>query len=147
MESLRELSPYDYLALWNLAQDLQKAGEITAGFFWPPELLMAEFQTHRSWGVFSEKDLAALLIFKEQSAAFEILTLVTHPDFRGRGLMQALIKKLQGQVSVSQEIWLEVHIENISARNLYEKMGFIVTAERPKYYRDGKSALAMSWKP
>jgi ribosomal-protein-alanine N-acetyltransferase len=113
--------------------------------------LIAEFQSQRSLGLFSEDQLAALLIFKEQPAAFEVLTLVTHPDFRGRGYMKRLLETLQSQVSInrdgSQEIWLEVHTENISARNLYEKMGFTVTAVRPRYYRDGKGAYAMIWKP
>jgi len=143
--------PGDYLLVWSLAKDLERAGEISAGFFWPPELLIAEFQSQRSFGFFTEDQLAALLIFKEQPAAFEVLTLVTHPDFRGRGYMKQLLQALQTQASASsnnsQEIWLEVHTENISARNLYEKMGFTVSAVRPRYYRDGKGAYAMVWKP
>lgn len=147
MEELRTLRPEDYLAVWSLAKDLERSGEIHAGFFWPPELLIAEFQTQRSFGILTEGQVAALLIFKEQVAAIEILALVTHPDFRGRGYMKRILEKLQSLVVYPQEIWLEVHCENLSARNLYEKMGFKVTGERPRYYRDGNAAYVLSWKP
>lgn len=41
------------------------------------------------------------------------------------------------------QVVLEVRKSNIPAIKLYEGMGFKVAGERPKYYKDGETALIM----
>ena len=43
-----------------------------------------------------------------------------------------------------KKVFLEFHERNISARRLYEKLGFEKISERERYYRDGGRAILMS---
>lgn len=85
---------------------------------------------------------------------FEIDMTMTDKHFVKMGIMQGLIKKLilkltqkpQGQNPEGSEIWLEVHKNNVSAINLYEKQGFDIVGRRPRYYPDGGEAVLMNLK-
>ena len=47
------------------------------------------------------------------------------PEYQGRGLSKPLLRKsLDFAKEIGQQIKLEVHEQNIPARNLYEKYGF-----------------------
>jgi ribosomal protein S18 acetylase RimI-like enzyme len=62
------------------------------------------------------------------------------PEFRGAGVGQRLIEQLQDEAAASGRI-LSIHVEihNRAAR-LYERLGFVVAAERGVYRR-------MEWSP
>lgn len=144
---VRDLKLEDHLTLWQFAKELEQRGQVTAAFFWPPELVVAELQTHSGVGAFhSNGDLIAYILYRRLPQVREIISLVTHPDHRKQGIMESLLKSFQEQLPLGEEIWLEVHSENLSARNLYEKLGFKKLGERPKYYRDGASAIVMGWR-
>ena len=82
-------------------------------------------------------DEGSLLMISHVLDEIEILTILTHPDFRGQGKAKALLEHL---ISYAKEnnvtkIFLEVNIENQPAISLYEKMGFIKTGVRKNYYK------------
>lgn len=70
----------------------------------------------------------------------DMMNVAVHPDFRRRGVGEALILELiaalkeQGNHCLS----LEVRASNEPARNLYEKLGFRQVGLRPNYYRNPK---------
>ena len=72
--------------------------------------------------------------------------IVTHKDFRGRGiatrLFDALLKELKEQGIV--KVFLEVEHDNVPAIALYEKSGFTKYGHRRDYYGPGKDAVLMS---
>ena len=72
--------------------------------------------------------------------------IVTHKDFRGRGiatrLFDALLKELKEQGIV--KVFLEVEHDNAPAIALYEKSGFTKYGHRRDYYGPGKDAVLMS---
>ena len=72
--------------------------------------------------------------------------IVTHKDFRGRGiatrLFDALLKKLKEQGIA--KVFLEVEHDNAPAIALYEKSGFTKYGHRRDYYGPGKDAVLMS---
>ena len=72
--------------------------------------------------------------------------IVTHNDFRGRGiatrLFDALLKELKEQGIV--KVFLEVEHDNAPAIALYEKSGFTKYGHRRDYYGPGKDAVLMS---
>lgn len=146
-ESIRNLVLEDYLNLWNFGKELERRGQINAGFFWPPELLVAELQTHRGLGLFFDGELRAFILYRTMGEVWEVISLVTHPDFRGMGYMKRLLTTLRAQMPPPYEMWLEVHESNASAWNLYKKMGFKEVGRRPKYYKDGGTAIVLSWGP
>jgi ribosomal-protein-alanine N-acetyltransferase len=70
----------------------------------------------------------------------DMMNVAVHPDFRRRGIAEALVMALcaalkeQGSVSLT----LEVRASNDPAKALYEKLGFEQVGRRPNYYRNPK---------
>lgn len=76
-----------------------------------------------------------------------VATIGTHPDFRGRGIGQGLLSRglLSAYQRGAQLAYLEVRKGNLTAQRLYERFGFKVVGERPRYYQDNnEDALLMT---
>ena len=67
-----------------------------------------------------------------------MMNVAVHPEYRRQGIGEALVMALirQLQQTGSRNLSLEVRTSNVSARNLYEKLGFIQVGKRPRYYRN-----------
>jgi ribosomal-protein-alanine N-acetyltransferase len=67
-----------------------------------------------------------------------ISTIAVHPDWRGRGLGEALLASMLklGMELGAKESVLEVRISNKVAIGLYRKYGYKVLTRRKRYYRD-----------
>jgi ribosomal-protein-alanine N-acetyltransferase len=82
-------------------------------------------------------------IFGEES---HIVTIASHPDWRGHGLGERLLTDMlsamqaQGVVDAT----LEVRAGNAPAIGLYTKFGFEEVGRRPRYYPDGEDALLLT---
>lgn len=77
-------------------------------------------------------------------------TIATHPDYRRRGVAEALMRQAlrdaarQGAV----QALLEVRRGNLPAQALYTKFGFKQTGVRPRYYQDNQEdAFLMTLDP
>lgn len=72
----------------------------------------------------------------------EILKIVVAKSYRQQGigytLMCNVLDRLKG--NGSQTVFLEVRSENVPAKKLYEKNGFVKINQRQKYYSDGADA-------
>ncbi|MDR2727818.1 MAG: ribosomal protein S18-alanine N-acetyltransferase [Chitinispirillales bacterium] len=75
-----------------------------------------------------------------------ILEVVIDPQYRNKGLGEALIKHLLREAAAAGAsiALLEVRVSNHSAIRVYEKCGFKRDAPRIGYYQDGEDALLMS---
>ncbi|UYL08486.1 GNAT family N-acetyltransferase [Bdellovibrio sp. SKB1291214] len=113
-------------------------------FYWPADMLGAEMATAEAVGIFEGEELAGFILYREVPGAWEISLVATHPKFQRRGLMEKLIQHLIAAKGQRRELWLEVHESNHSAQKLYEKLGFKLTGRRPRYYKDGATALLYS---
>lgn len=82
-------------------------------------------------------DEGSLLMISHVLDEIEILTILTHPNFRGQGKAKALLEHLISYAKENnvRQIFLEVNIENQPAISLYEKMGFTKTGVRKNYYK------------
>ena len=76
-----------------------------------------------------------------------IATIATHPDFRRRGIAQALLAHVleiaadEGAISS----FLEVRESNLGAQALYRKFGYEPTGRRVRYYKDNdEDAILMT---
>jgi ribosomal-protein-alanine N-acetyltransferase len=72
------------------------------------------------------------------------------PEYRGRGLGERMMHELIARAAVrgARRMTLEVRATNVTAQNLYRKLGFITApgAVRKGYYTDtGEDAIVM-WK-
>ena len=68
----------------------------------------------------------------------DMMNIAVHPDFRRRGIAEALVIALVEELKKQESrcLTLEVRASNESAQKLYEKLGFSQIGRRPKYYRN-----------
>jgi ribosomal-protein-alanine N-acetyltransferase len=75
-----------------------------------------------------------------------LLKIAVAPPWRRRGIATRLLDFCFGlaQRRNARKVYLEVRRSNVSALNLYSKIGFQIIGTRPKYYTDtGEDALTM----
>jgi len=75
----------------------------------------------------------------------EIKTICVMPQERGKGYAKLLCAEAIDVISglSAKKIFLEVAENNISALNLYKKLGFEVYGKREKYYANGDAAILL----
>lgn len=75
-----------------------------------------------------------------------VVSIAVLPQFRHRGVAQAIIKKaLEGMdYYKAKQCFLEVRVTNDVAISLYKKLGFEVTRTINGYYSDGEDAYVMT---
>ena len=68
----------------------------------------------------------------------DMMNVAVRPEFRRRGIAEALILALIEALKARQShcLTLEVRDSNASARALYEKLGFLEVGRRKNYYRN-----------
>jgi ribosomal-protein-alanine N-acetyltransferase len=72
----------------------------------------------------------------------EILSIAVAPQQRGRGLSRELFLTHLGHLAGRgvRTVFLEVEENNMPARRLYDRTGFAVVGQRPRYYKDADGA-------
>ena len=76
----------------------------------------------------------------------DVMNVAVHPDFRRRGIAEALVNALVAELKAieSRCLTLEVRASNDPAIGLYEKLGFAEIGRRKNYYRNPREdALIM----
>ena len=70
----------------------------------------------------------------------DMMNIAVHPDFRRRGLAEALVTRLVTELRQKQVrcLTLEVRASNDPAIALYRKLGFVQVGRRLNYYRNPK---------
>ena len=68
----------------------------------------------------------------------DMMNVAVHPDFRRRGIAEALVKRLVEDLKAMEShcLTLEVRASNAPAIALYEKLGFSQIGRRKNYYRN-----------
>ena len=68
----------------------------------------------------------------------DVMNVAVHPDFRRRGIAEALVNSLETELNDigSHCLTLEVRASNAPAVSLYEKLGFAEIGRRKNYYRN-----------
>lgn len=84
--------------------------------------------------------IAGLLSGRAVDGEAEILTLCVAPAMRRSGVASALLGTFQDRAPTHVRTVLEVAVDNMAARTLYETFGFALVGRRPGYYagKDGK---------
>lgn len=90
-------------------------------------------------------ELAAVVVGRNLGEAFEVDFLGTQGKFRRRGHMSDLMAAIFALPGI-KNLWLEVHDDNIAARDFYQKIGMTQVGVRPGYYRDGGDSHLFSLK-
>lgn len=91
---------------------------------------------YRTYGVFAGDDLKSFVILSLVAGEGEILTLATDAGSRRQGLARDLMRFVisQLQAEACESLFLEVAVDNPSALNLYDGLGFQRAGMRKSYY-------------
>jgi ribosomal-protein-alanine N-acetyltransferase len=86
----------------------------------------------------TRRGVAGYLIGREAAGTGEVLNLAVAPEFRRRGIGEALLQAGLAAFRRNQvdEVFLEVRESNVSARALYARHGFRPVGQRSAYYRN-----------
>lgn len=114
---------------------------------WPREMLAYELAHPHAVLLVASRAAGgppdAYAAFRHAVGEAELLRVGVDPEARRQGLARALLmeglERLRG-LDV-QLCFLEVRVDNKSALDLYESLGFSCTGHRRGYYRDGTDAL------
>ena len=91
------------------------------------------------WLVAAEEDTVAGYIGSQTVIdETDMMNVAVHPDFRRKGIAEALVNTLVGNLKKmgSRCLTLEVRASNAPAIALYEKLGFAEIGRRKNYYRN-----------
>lgn len=86
-----------------------------------------------------------LLLSRAGSRTARIYSLIVDPGGRGLGLAQQLVRAAEAAARQRRcrAVALEVRADNVSARGLYQKLGYAVDRPLPAYYDDGADGLRL----
>ena len=87
---------------------------------------------------------AGLALCRVAADEAELLTIAVRPAHRRKGAARRLLAAVIDHVrqSGARTLFLEVGVDNPSARSLYESQGFRAVGERRAYYRRGEGPAA-----
>lgn len=105
---------------------------------WNEESIASELENRLSlWLVALEGDRVAGYVGSQTVLGeADMMNIAVHPDFRRKGIGEALVKKLIAELSQRgcHSLTLEVRASNGPAKSLYEKLGFVLVGRRKNYY-------------
>jgi len=140
-----DTNPFEAVSLRLAApDDLESIGALealAADTPWSMAALTEELRRDSSINAVAVDGQGVVRAFIFSAAASDELSIhyvVTHPDFRRRGIASMLIRAIV-DIAVkagARSIFLEVRSKNRAARALYAACGFIEQSVRKKYYAD-----------
>jgi len=86
-----------------------------------------------------------LLLLRANTVTARIYSLAIEQEWRGKGLGTQLLAGLENLAMEAgcHRMRLEVRTKNDTARNLYERHGYLKVADLPGYYEDGEDGMRL----
>jgi len=107
---------------------------------WSENSVASELNNRLSLWLVAEEDGRVAGYVGSQTVCNEtdMMNVAVHPDFRRRGIAEALINALVAELRAMEShcLTLEVRASNVPAITLYEKLGFAKIGRRKNYYRN-----------
>ena len=136
--SVRKSDLYNFLPM--SIKDLNKIYDLeleSYDFPWTKEILRdCILYKYDSFVVFFNENLVGYIIAKITYPETHILNLTVKKSFRKKGIGRSLIELLisEARLRNSENIILEVRVDNIQAQSLYKKLNFEIIGTRKDYY-------------
>jgi ribosomal-protein-alanine N-acetyltransferase len=136
--SVRKSDLYNFLPM--SIKDLNKIYDLeleSYDFPWTKEILRdCILYKYDSFVVFFNEDLVGYVIAKITYPETHILNLTVKKSFRKKGIGRSLIELIisEARLRNSENIILEVRVDNIQAQSLYKKLNFEIIGTRKDYY-------------
>jgi ribosomal-protein-alanine N-acetyltransferase len=99
-------------------------------------------------GAFADERLLGYMIVSRYVDAWHVMNIAVDPEQRRRGVATRLLEALFELTADNQQrgYTLEVRISNVSAIELYERLGFRHRGIRRGYYTDNREDALVMWK-
>lgn len=114
---------------------------------WNREQLLSAFSSGRfvSFAVKKNDKIVSVITCSVSFEEADLEGIVTLKEHKNKGYAKALIEHLIEFLKEKkvEKLFLEVREGNLSAINLYKKVGFNQISIRKKYYQNGENALIM----
>ena len=114
---------------------------------WNREQLLSAFSSGRfvSFAVQKNDKIVSVITCSISFEEADLEGIVTLKEHKNKGYAKALIEHLITFLKEKkvEKLFLEVREGNLSAINLYKKVGFNQISIRKKYYQNGENALIM----
>ncbi len=124
-------------------QDAHAVSEIEKICFshpWSEATLVSEMKSEHAhfFGAYFDGILVGYIGGRTLFGETEIFNVAVLPEFRRNGIAKALVERFveHARELGTENILLEVRTSNLTAINLYEKMGFVFYGIRKNYYKD-----------
>lgn len=97
--------------------------------------------------VWVNDDLTAYAVVSVLYDLAELQRLGVREDVRRSGAATKVVRDLAVELGGREvdRIVLEVRVDNVGARALYDRLGFRELSQRPGYYADGTDAYVLEW--
>ena len=136
--TVRKSDLYNFLPM--SIKDLNKIYDLeleSYDFPWTKEILRdCILYKYDSFVVFFNENLVGYVIAKITYPETHILNLTVKKSFRKKGIGRSLIELIisEARLRNSENIILEVRVDNIQAQSLYKKLNFEIIGTRKDYY-------------
>jgi [ribosomal protein S18]-alanine N-acetyltransferase len=130
-------------------RDLRRIVEIEKASFgrdaWPAELFVEYFLASPDLFLVARtgRRIAGYSIARSDWRGAELESIAVDPQFRGRGVAQALLQATLGRLEGARTLRLMVATANQPALRFYRQFGFIRVRKVARYYGAGRDAWRM----
>jgi ribosomal protein S18 acetylase RimI-like enzyme len=144
--SARLADSKDHDSIIQISEQIYHSIDNKAYYNWPKANLLSELEKATGLVLEVESQIVSFICYRDMGDAFEINVLATSLEQQKKGYQQRLLEHLLSIAARQRRaVFLEVHSQNKSAVQLYQKVGFILVNVRKKYYSDLSDALMMKW--
>jgi ribosomal protein S18 acetylase RimI-like enzyme len=134
----------DHDQIIQISEEIYHSIENKAYFNWPKAQLLSELEKTNSLVLEVDTQIVSFVCYRDMGDVLEVSVLATSLLQQKKAYQQRLLEHLLHIAAKQRKpVFLEVHSQNQSAVKLYQKMGFILTHLRKKYYSDMSDALVM----
>ena len=116
---------------------------------WTLEMVESELKTFlgkTTWIIEESTVILGYCMMRIFCNEANIINMAIKSSRQREGLGSFLLGYVLNQLPINSSVFLEVKEGNLSAINLYQRLGFKVINLRKNYYKDGRTALIMHLK-
>ena len=113
---------------------------------WTLEMLKSELKNFlgtTTWIIEESTVILGYCMMRIVCNEANIINMAIKSSRQREGLGSLLLGYVLNQLPINSSAFLEVKEGNLSAINLYKRLGFNVISLRKKYYKDGRTAMIM----
>lgn len=134
------------LSVLDIESILQLESDFSDG--WSYNQLKSAFDGNRFFvlGITENGKLIAFVSYSVAIDQADIETVLVSKQHRRKGLAKTLIESAELELKAIgvQKVFLEVRENNMPARSLYNRLGYLDISTRKSYYFDGENATVMA---